>query len=93
MIRSFKDKETERIWGQGLSRRFPQDIQQVALRKLLMLHSAKTLQDLKVPPGNRLEALSGDRQGSYSIRVNDRYRICFRWREDGADEVEIVDYH
>ena len=93
MVRSFRCKETEKIFRRVFSRKFPRDIQQVALRKLRMLNRAATLQDLIVPPGNRLEALYGDRKGQHSIRINDRWRICFQWREGDAFEVEIVDYH
>ena len=93
MIRSFKSKETERVFNRERSRKLPSDIQQVALRKLRMLNRAVTLQDLRVPPANRLEKLSGRRAGQYSIRVNDQWRICFEWVEGNADNVEIVDYH
>ena len=93
MIRTFKDKETHKIFERQRSRKFPSDIQQVALRKLRMLNRAETLQDLRVPPANRLERLQGNREGQYSIRVNDQWRICFEWRQDGAHAVEIVDYH
>ena len=93
MIRNFADKETEKICSGAGSRRLPVDIQQVARRKLRMLNSAAVLEDLRIPPANRLEALKGDRKGRYSIRINDQWRICFRWKESGADDVEIVDYH
>jgi len=93
MIRSFATKETERLWGRTRSRSIDPRVQQVALRKLRMLASAATLDDLRVPPGNRLEALRGDRRGQHSIRVNDQWRICFVWRDGGADDVELVDYH
>lgn len=93
MIRSFKCKETEKIFNRTFSRKFPQDIQRVALRKLRMLNRAKILKDLLVPPGNRLEALHGDRKGQYSIRINDRWRICFEWQKGDAYNVEIIDYH
>ena len=93
MIRSFKDREAERIFARHRSRTLPSDIQQVALRKLRMLNRAVTLQDLRVPPANRLEKLSGDRAGQYSIRINDRWRICFEWRGGDAYNVDIVDYH
>mgnify|MGYP001194480975 CR=1 FL=1 len=93
MIRSFTDKEVERIWNGTPSRRLPADIQQVARRKLRMLNAAAALEDLRTPPANRLEALKGDRKGQYSIRINDQWRICFRWRDGDAHEVEIVDYH
>lgn len=91
MIRSFKDKETEGLFGGKVSRRF-RAIEKVALRKLDMLAAAHELKDLASPPGNRLEALKGDRKGQHSIRVNDQFRICFVWRE-GAEDVEITDYH
>jgi len=93
MIRSFGSPETERIFSLQRSRKLPNDIQQVALRKLRMLNNARTLQDLRSPPANRLEKLSGDRSGQYSIRVNDQWRICFEWRDGDAYEVDIVDYH
>lgn len=93
MIRSFKDDETEKVFQRERSRKLPPNIQAVALRKLRMLNRAVTLNDLRVPPANRLEKLSGDRAGQYSIRINDRWRICFEWRESDAYQVEIVDYH
>ena len=93
MIQSFKDKETQKIFERQRSRRLPSDIQQVALRKLRMLNRAETLQDLRIPPANRLERLSGDREGEYSIRVNDQWRDCFQWQDGDALDVEIVDYH
>ena len=96
MIRSFRCQETRRIFEGQVSRSLPQDIQRTARRKLLYLEAAGDLLDLRSPPGNRLEALSGDRAGQHSIRVNDQWRICFRWVEDeepGAEDVEIVDYH
>ncbi|MCB0174002.1 MAG: type II toxin-antitoxin system RelE/ParE family toxin [Anaerolineae bacterium] len=93
MIRSFKSKETEKIFNRQRSRKLPPTIQQVALRKLRMLNRATTLQDLRVSPANRLEKLGGDRTGQHSIRINDQWRICFEWREADAYEVEIVDYH
>ena len=93
MILSFACAETERVFRAELSRRFPPDIQRRARRKLLMLHAATELRHLVVPPGNRLEALKGDRQGLHSVRVNDQWRICFRWRAGNADDVAIVDYH
>ena len=93
MIRSFKSKEAKKIFGRDRSRKLPGDIQQVALRKLKMLHRSKTLADLRVPPANRLERLKGDREGQYSIRINDQWRICFRWERGDAYDVEIVDYH
>jgi proteic killer suppression protein len=93
MIRSFACPETERLFNDESSRRLPMQIQRVARRKLLLLHQARRLDDLRAPPGNRLEALKGDRTGEHSIRVNDQWRICFRWRVADAYEVEIVDYH
>ena len=93
MIGSFKSKETEKIFNRTFSRKFPQDIQRVTLRKLRMLNRAKTLKDLSVPPGNRLETLHGDREGQYSIRINDQWRICFELQKGDAYNVEIVDYH
>ena len=93
MIRNFSDKEAEKIWSGTSSRRLPTDIQTMARRKLRMLNNAAALDDLRAPPANRLEALKGDRKGQHSIRINDQWRICFRWRDGGADEVEIVDYH
>jgi proteic killer suppression protein len=93
MIKGFKDKEAERLFSREPSRRLPSEIQRIALRKLRMIHRAKNLDDLRVPPGNRLEALKGDRLGEYSIRINNRWRICFVWRQGDVYEVEIVDYH
>lgn len=93
MIHSFKDKEAKKLFERQRSRRLPMDVQRIAYRKLAMLHAAEGLQDLRIPPGNRLEALSGDRQGQHSIRINDQWRICFVWTEAGPAEVEIVDYH
>lgn len=93
MIRSFKDKETQKIFERQRSAKLPSDIQQVALRKLRMINRAQTLQDLKVPPANRLESLKGKRIGQYSIRINDQWRICFEWQNGEAFNVEIVDYH
>jgi len=93
MIRSFADPETALVWSGLRSRRLPSDIQATALRKLRLLNQARVLDDLRAPPGNRLEALKGARKGQYSIRVNDQWRICFSWREGGPANVEIVDYH
>jgi proteic killer suppression protein len=93
MIQSFADPETELIWSGRRTRRLPPDIQNVALRKLRLLNQAKVLNDLRVPPGNRLEALKADRSGQHSIRINDQWRICFIWHEGGPMDVEIVDYH
>lgn len=93
MIRSFKSRETELIWEGIRSRRLPSDIQAIALRKLRLLNQAIVLNDLRIPPGNRLEALRGGRTGQCSIRINDQWRICFVWSEGGPRDVEIVDYH
>lgn len=93
MIRSFRDRETERVFNRRPCRRWSRDLQRAARRKLLMLDAAETLTDLRVPPGNRLEKLSGGRAGQWSIRINDQWRICFRWSEGDAYEVEIADYH
>ena len=93
MIQSFADRETELIWRGERSRKLPGDIQGIALRKLRLLHAARALQDLRVPPGNRLEALKGTRGGQWSIRIDDQWRICFRWDDGGPNDVEIVDYH
>jgi proteic killer suppression protein len=93
MIKFFGCKETEKIWEGHHSRRFPQDIQNRALRKLRQLDAALTLDDLKNPPSNHLEALKGNRKGQMSIRINDQWRVCFQWNAGEATEVEIVDYH
>jgi proteic killer suppression protein len=93
MIRSFADRETERLFARTPGRRFPPELHRVMLRKLLQLDAADRLDDLRIPPGNRLEALKGDRKGQHSIRVNDQWRVCFRWDGGDAYEVEIVDYH
>ena len=93
MIRSFKCADTERIARGESSRKFPGEIQNRALRKLRQIEAALTIDDLRNPPGNRLEALKGDRAGQMSIRINDQWRICFRWVEGDAEDVEIVDYH
>ena len=93
MIKSFADKETEKVYNQKFSRKLPQNIQRVALRKLIMIDSAGCLEDLRVPPANRLELLSGDRKGQYSIRINDQFRICFVFENNNFYDVEIVDYH
>ncbi len=93
MIRSFRDPDTERTFTREGSRRFPPALQGAALRKLVLLHGAVTLRDLRIPPGNRLEKLRGKRTGQYSIRVNDQYRICFEWRDGDAYRVEVADYH
>ena len=93
MIKSFRDKEAETIWAGEISKKLPRSIQQVARRKLRMLNNAQSLKDLNVPPANRLEALKGDRRGQHSIRINQQWRICFRWKDGHAHEVSIVDYH
>ena len=93
MIRSFNDKETEKIFRQSFSRKLPINIQKTALRKLIMLDVSASLEDLRVPPSNRLEFLHGDREGTYSIRINDQYRICFQFKTGNCYQVEIVDYH
>lgn len=93
MIKSFADKETEKIYRRLHSRKLPGNIQRAALRKLRMLNNARTLQDLKAPPGNRLEKLKSEREGQHSIRINDQWRICFDWRAGDVYEVEITDYH
>ena len=93
MIIEFKSRETEKIWLSDVSRKLPRDIQQIALRKLFMLDNAQSLNDLRIPPANRLEALKNDRKGQHSIRINDQWRICFVWTKSGANAVEIVDYH
>jgi toxin HigB-1 len=93
VLRSFADKDTERVWRRERSRRLDPSTQRAALRKLLILDAAETLDDANVPPGNRLERLGGDRVGQYSIRVNQQWRICFRWTPAGPEDIEIVDYH
>jgi len=93
VIQSFADADSRLLWDTGKNRRLPASLRRVALRKLLMLHAAGRLADLRVPPGNRLERLAGDRDGQHSIRINDQYRVCFVWKPDGAYEVEITDYH
>ena len=93
MIASFGDEATATVWSGERSRRLPPDIQAIALRKLRLVNNARKLEDLRVPPANRLEALKGDRRGQYSIRINDQWRICFTWSEGNAHQVEIVDYH
>ncbi len=93
MLKSFADKETEKIWNEQRSKRLPVDIQQRALNKLAMISQASSLDDLKIPPANRLEALKGNRSGQFSIRINQQWRICFRWKDDDAHDVEITDYH
>jgi proteic killer suppression protein len=93
MIRTFRDKETEKVFKRNISRKLPSDIQQIALRKLRMLNRAINLNDLRVPPANKLEKLKGNRKGQHSIRINDQWRICFEWHNSDAFKVEIVDYH
>jgi len=93
MIKSFKDKETEKVFNRNYSKKLPETIQQRALRKLRMIDAAADINDLRVPPGNRLEALSGNREGQHSIRINNQWRICFTWSLGDAYDVEIVDYH
>lgn len=93
MIQSFGDAETRLIWEGRRSRKLPSDIQAMALRKLRLLHAARVLGDLRVPPGNRLESLKGNRSGQWSIRINDQWRICFTWQDGGPRDVTILDYH
>jgi proteic killer suppression protein len=93
VIKSFRGKETEKIYLRERSRKLPGDIQQIALRKLRMLNNAKSVNDLRIPPANRLEKLTGNRAGQYSLRINDQWRICFIWRDSNAYDVEITDYH
>lgn len=93
MIRSFRDKDTEKVFRRERTRRFSSVVVRAALRKLLLIDAAETLEDLRSPPGNRLERLSGGRKGQYSIRVNEQWRICFTWERGAAADVEIVDYH
>lgn len=93
MIRSFRDRDTARLFARERPKGFPEGIHRAALRKLLMLDAVERLADLRIPPGNRLEKLRGDREGRHSIRVNHRWRVCFRWSSGDAYDVEIVDYH
>ncbi|HEU5034969.1 MAG TPA: type II toxin-antitoxin system RelE/ParE family toxin [Mycobacteriales bacterium] len=93
MLRSFRDRDTDRVWQRLSIRKLGPDAQRAALRKLVILDAAETVQDLRVPPGNRLEKLKGDRSGQHSIRINDQRRICFRWTTAGPEDVEITDYH
>jgi proteic killer suppression protein len=93
VINSFGDKETKKVWGQEVSLKLPRDIQRVALRKLLMVDAAETLEDLKAPPKNDLEKLEGSRKGQFSVRINDQWRVCFHFRKGHATDVSIVDYH
>lgn len=92
-IKSFADKETEKVYNQEFSKKLPESIQKTALRKLIMIDNASGLEDLRVPPNNRLEKLAGDRKDQYSIRINDQFRICFRYDDNGFYDVEITDYH
>jgi len=93
VIESFKDKDTEHIWMQLPIRKLPFSAQRLALRKMFMLSRASSVRDLQIPPGNRLEQLKGSRAGQYSVRINERWRLCFKWENGNAYEVEIVDYH
>jgi proteic killer suppression protein len=93
VIRSFRDSATEGLFRRERSRAVPPNLQRAALKKLVMIHAAESLTDLRVPPGNRLEKLKGNRDGQHSVRINDRYRVCFVWRDGNAYDVEIVDYH
>lgn len=93
MIKSFADPDTERLFARERVRRYPAELQKIMLRKLLVVDAAEQVQDLRAPPGNRLEKLSGHRAGQHSIRVNDQWRICFRWHDGNAYDVELVDYH
>lgn len=93
MIRSFADKDTERIWREQYIKSIDRKVQRAALRKLELLHAAAVVEDLRIPPGNRLERLTGDRRGQHSIRLNDQWRICFIWKDGGAEDVELVDHH
>ncbi|TKS58066.1 MAG: plasmid maintenance system killer [Nitrospira sp.] len=93
MLKSFRDRDTERIWNREPSKRLSAELQRTALRKLIAVDGAEALQDLRIPPGNRLEKLSGNHHGQMSIRINDQWRICFVWKDGDAHDVEIVDYH
>lgn len=93
MIRSFGSKDTERIWHEQYVKGIDRNVQRATLRKLELIHAAVDVGDLRIPPGNRLERLAGDRRGQHSIRVNGQLRICFVWRDGGAEDVELVDYH
>lgn len=93
MIASFASTETEKVWNRIFSKKLPHSMQKAALRKLWLVDAAVELKDLRIPPGNRLEALKGNREGQHSVRINDQYRICFRWFSGNAHDVEIVDYH
>ncbi|BAU95414.1 plasmid maintenance system killer protein [Corynebacterium suranareeae] len=93
MIRTFGDKNTERIWHEYYVKGIDRKVQRATLRKLEQIHAAQNVEDLRIPPGNRLERLVGDRRGQHSVRVNAQWRICFVWKDGGADNVELVDYH
>jgi len=93
MIRSFADRDTARLWDEELVWRYPPDLRRNMMRKLMLLNVARGLDDLRIPRGNRLKKLWGDREGQYSIRVNDQWRVCFRWEGNDAYDVELVDYH
>ena len=93
MITTFLDDETRKVWEGEFSRKLPNQIQAVARRKLRMINNARRIDDLRIPPQNRLEKLSGNRDGQWSIRINDQWRVCFMWRESNAERVEICDYH
>lgn len=93
MIHGFRDRDTERLFARERVRRFPAELQRAMLKKLVMLDAAERLEDLRVPPGNRLEKLARDRVGQHSIRINDEWRVCFRWADGRATDVAIVDYH
>jgi toxin HigB-1 len=93
MIKSFRDKETKKIFSRQISNKLPQNIQPTARKKLVIIDAAPDLNDLRIPPGNRLEALKGNRKGQHSIRINDQWRICFKWNDGDAYDVEITDYH
>lgn len=93
MIRNFGDKNTERIWQENYVKSIDHKVQRATMRKLELIHAAQNIEDLRIPPGNRLERLVGDRRGQHSIRVNAQWRICFVWKDGGAEDVELVDYH
>ena len=93
VIRSFSDKDTEKVWREVRARRWPKNLRRAALRKLILLHTAERLEDLLFQPGNYLEKLRDDREGQHSLRINSQWRICFRWTGNDAEDVEIVDYH
>lgn len=93
MIRSFKDEDSRKVWGRQFVKKIGPELSRAAYKKLLLIDAATDINDLRIPPGNRLEKLVADREGQHSIRINDQYRICFVWKDDGADDVEICDYH